>query len=64
MGGHCGRSAKAARDCHRDGTDSYDEVIFGRKRPDSVVVDWAKKVLFVLEFKPGHPKGEKRSIRS
>ena len=35
----------------RDGTDSYDEVIIGRRRPDSVVVDWANKVLFVLEFK-------------
>jgi hypothetical protein len=30
---------------------SYEEVIFGRRRPDSVVVDWANKVLFVLEFK-------------
>ena len=35
----------------RDVTDSYEEVIFGRRRPDSAVVDWANKVLFVLEFK-------------
>ena len=28
-----------------------DEVIFGRTSPDSVVVDWLNKVLFVLEFK-------------
>jgi hypothetical protein len=35
----------------RDETDPYDEVIFGRRRPDSVVVDWANKVHFVLEFK-------------
>jgi hypothetical protein len=27
------------------------EVIFGRRRPDSVVVDWTNKVLVVLEFK-------------
>jgi hypothetical protein len=35
----------------RDETDSYNEVTFGRRRPDSVVVDWNNKVLFVLEFK-------------
>jgi hypothetical protein len=38
------------REVEREGTDPYDEVIFGRRRPDSVVVDWANKVLFVLEF--------------
>jgi hypothetical protein len=27
------------------------EVTFGRRRPDSVVVDWTNKVLFLLEFK-------------
>jgi hypothetical protein len=35
----------------RDGTDPYNEVIFGRRRPDSVVIDWANKVIYVLEFK-------------
>ena len=35
----------------RDETDPYNEVIFGRRRPDSVVVDWTSKILFVLEFK-------------
>ena len=35
----------------RDETDPYNEVIFGRRRPDSGVVDWANKVLYVLEFK-------------
>jgi hypothetical protein len=35
----------------RDETDPYKEVAFGRRRPDSVVVDWTNKVLFVLEFK-------------
>jgi hypothetical protein len=34
-----------------DEAESYEEVIFGRRRPDSVVVDWANRVLFVLEFK-------------
>jgi hypothetical protein len=35
----------------RDETDPYHEVIFGRRRPDSVAVDWTSKVLYVLEFK-------------
>jgi hypothetical protein len=39
------------QEVERDETDPYDEVIFGRRSPDSVVVDWANKVLFVLEFK-------------
>jgi hypothetical protein len=34
-----------------DETDPYNEVIFGLRRPDSFVVDWANKVLYVLEFK-------------
>jgi hypothetical protein len=39
------------REVGRDEAESYEEVIFGRRRPDSVVVDWANRVLFVLEFK-------------
>ena len=39
------------REVEQDETNPYDEVFFGRRRPDSVVVDWANKVLFVLEFK-------------
>ena len=31
----------------RNETDSYNEVIFGRRRPDSIVVDWTNKVLFL-----------------
>jgi hypothetical protein len=42
---------KCDQEVMRDGADSYEEVIFGRRRLDSVVVDWADKVLFVLEFK-------------
>jgi len=34
-----------------DETDPYNQVIFGRERPDSVMVDWTNKILFVLEFK-------------
>ena len=34
-----------------DETDPYNEVIFGRRRPDSVVIDWTSKILFVLIFK-------------
>ena len=35
----------------RDETDPYDEVIFGRRRPDSVAIDWTSKTVYVLEFK-------------
>ena len=27
------------------------EFLFGRRRPDSIAVDWTRKVLYVLEFK-------------
>ena len=39
------------REARRDEAECYEEVIFGRRRPDSVAVDWANRVLFVLEFK-------------
>jgi hypothetical protein len=39
------------QEVERDGTDPYNEVIFGRKRPDSDVFDWENKVIYVLEFK-------------
>jgi hypothetical protein len=56
-------SLNAAHEGHDDGkqgndkeveraeTDPNSEVIFGRRRPYSVVVDWTNKFLFVLEFK-------------
>jgi hypothetical protein len=34
-----------------DEGDPHNGVIFGRRRSDSVVVDWTNKVIFVLEFK-------------
>ena len=34
-----------------DETDPSHEVIFGRRRPDSIAVDWNNKVLHILEFK-------------
>ena len=35
----------------RDETDPYNEVIFGRRRPDFIAADWTNKVLSTLEFK-------------
>jgi hypothetical protein len=35
----------------RDETDTHNETIFGRRRPDSIAVEWISKVLYVLEFK-------------
>lgn len=29
----------------------YNEVIFGKRRPDAVGIDWANNVIFVMEFK-------------
>jgi hypothetical protein len=33
------------------GAEGECEVVFGRRKPDSVAVDWTSKVLYVLEFK-------------
>ena len=35
----------------RDETDPYNEVIFGRRRLDSVAIEWTSKTLYILEFK-------------
>ena len=35
----------------RDETEPHNETIFGRRRPDSIAVEWTSKVLYVLEFK-------------
>ena len=35
----------------REETEPYNETIFGRRRPDSIAVEWTSKVLYVLEFK-------------
>jgi len=35
----------------RDETDPYNEVIFGRRRPDSVAIEWTSKTVYILEFK-------------
>ena len=34
-----------------DETESYDEVIFGQRRSDSLAIDWTSKTVCVLEFK-------------
>ena len=39
------------RKVDRDETDPYNEVIFGRRRPDSVAIEWTSKTVYVLEFK-------------
>jgi hypothetical protein len=49
--GHDDQELENDQEVEWDETDPYTEVIFGRRRPDSVVVDWANKVLYVLEFK-------------
>jgi hypothetical protein len=35
----------------RDDTDTHMETIFGRRRPDSIAVEWNSKVVYILEFK-------------
>ena len=49
------------KEVDRDEKDPYNEVIFGRRRPDSVVVDWTNKILFVLEFK--HTSDQRRDYQ-
>ena len=34
-----------------DETESYEEVIFGQRQPDSLAIDWTNKMVYVLEFK-------------
>ena len=46
--GHDDKELENDQEVERDGTDPYNEVIFGRRRPDSVVIDWANKVICVL----------------
>ena len=38
------------RTVDRDETDPYNEVIFGRRRPDSAAIEWTSKTVTVLEF--------------
>ena len=35
----------------RDDTDTHMETIFGRRRRDSIAVEWSSKVVYILEFK-------------
>jgi hypothetical protein len=39
------------RAADRDEIDPYNEVISGRRRPDSVAIEWTSKTLYILEFK-------------
>jgi hypothetical protein len=47
--GHDDEELENDQEVGLDETDPYNEVIFGRRNPDSVVVDWANKVPYVLE---------------
>ena len=49
--GHDDEELENDQEVERDGTDPYNEVISGRRMPDSVVIDWVNKVIHVLEFK-------------
>ena len=42
---------KNDQEVDRDETDPYNQVTFGRRRPDSVVVDLSNRNLFAFEFK-------------
>jgi hypothetical protein len=45
------REKEDNQEVDRDETEPYNETIFGRRRPDSIAVEWTSKVLYVLEFK-------------
>ncbi len=49
--GHDDEELENDQEVERDGTDPHNKVIFGRRRPDSVVINWDNKVIYVLEFK-------------
>jgi len=44
------KEQKDDRAADRDEIDPYNEVIFGRRRPDSVAIEWTSKTLYILEF--------------
>ena len=48
---HVSQEQDDDRTVDRDETDPYNEVIFGRRRPDSVAIEWTSKTLYILEFK-------------
>jgi len=49
------------QEVERDETDPYNEVIFGRRMPDSIAVDWNGKVPYVLDFK--RTSGQRHTYR-
>jgi hypothetical protein len=55
--GHDDEELENDQEVERDETDPYNAVTFGRRRPDSVEVTWANKVLYVLEFKRTSDQG-------
>ena len=61
--GHDDGKEENDQELERDETDTYNEVIFGRRRPYSVVVDWTNKVLFVLELEFKCTSDQRRDYR-
>ena len=47
---HVSKEREDDRTVDRDEIDPYNEVIFGRRRPDSVAIEWTSKTLYILEF--------------
>ena len=48
---HVSQEQDDDRTADRDEIDPYNEVICGRRRPDSVAIEWTSKTLYILEFK-------------
>ena len=59
--GHDDGEQENDQEVEQDETDPYNGVFFGRRRPDSVIVDLTNKVIFVLEFK--RTSDQKRDYR-
>ena len=55
------RDLEHDQNVERDETDLYNEVIFGKRMPDSIAVDWNNKVLYVLEFE--HTSDQRHTYR-
>ena len=59
--GHDEGDQENDQEVEQEETDPCNEVIFGRRRPDSVVIGWTNKLLCVLEFK--HTSDQRRDYK-
>jgi hypothetical protein len=48
---HVSKEREDDRIVDRDEIDPYNEVVLGRRRPDSVAIEWTSKTRYILEFK-------------